>query len=703
MKIGIITIQKCNNFGADLQAFALQKKLLLLGYEAENIDYVFYKNPRHLNGNGEKPAFRLSAVNRVKEALFPIFERVRKFKNRRAMSERAAKFDAWFSKNVRQSAEYRSVASLYAARHDYDVYMVGSDQVWNPRMGSNIKPYFLDFAPEGARCVSYAASIGTSSLSSSVYAAYHQWLERFSSIGVREKSAERIVGNIGLNAEVKQVVDPTLLLTAEEWAVVADEPAGIPAHYVLLYDLIASLETTALAQKIAAEKGLPVVRVGDGAYGPGEFIWLFAHANIVVTNSFHGTAFSLIYKKDFYSVIPSGMTNAARIESVLKLVGASDRLIRAEDVACFDSSTSVDWLSVSSKLDAAREDSVDFLKRAVEGLSCLTNYRRPLDCYAFWHNDTAVRAASTSGGLFSALAREVIAKGGVVYGAAFDADFKHVHHRAARTLEELRPLLMSKYVYSDATDATKEAVSELKAGKAVLFAGTPCQVAVMSACAKDYAAKLITIDIVCHGTPRPEVFTAYVEEMERKHGGHLTRYEFRNKDRGWNFPSIVSAYDNGRVVRTIPWHDKYFHGYSINAFLRDICYVCPYAKLERPGDFTIGDCWRVATSHPQYDDGKGTSMLFVNTKKARAFWRDVQLTASLSGGVYDVELARLRNMPLMEPAVRPPCARSFARIFKATSSFEKAAATYATKRSWIRNGLVYLVKRYGWFYFRRHQ
>ena len=63
MKIGIITIQKCNNFGADLQAFALQKKLLLLGYEAENIDYVFYKNPRHLNGNGEKPAFRLSAVN----------------------------------------------------------------------------------------------------------------------------------------------------------------------------------------------------------------------------------------------------------------------------------------------------------------------------------------------------------------------------------------------------------------------------------------------------------------------------------------------------------------------------------------------------------------------------------------------------------------------------------------------------------------
>lgn len=702
MKIGIITIQKCDNFGADLQAYALGAKLRNLGYDAENIDYLFYKHPRHLNSKREKPIFKLSLVNRVKELLFPIVERVRDFKHRKAMTIRAAKFSAWTDKHLKCGNEYRSVDSLYENPPRYDVYMVGSDQVWNPRMGSNIKPYFLDFAPKGARCVSYAASIGTASLSSGVYAAYHQWLERFSSIGVREKSAERIIGNIGLNAEVKHVVDPTLLLNAEEWAAVG-EKVDVGEKYLLLYDLIASEETAELARNIAAEKGLAVIRVGDGAYGPGEFVSLFANASFVVTNSFHGTAFSLIYEKDFYSVIPRGMTNAARIESVLKLVGASDRLIRAEDVSQFADATPVDWTSVSTKLGAARADSVDFLRRAVEGFPRVEIPRRPLACYAFWHNDSSIRAASTSGGLFSALARAVLANGGVVYGAAFDADFKHVHHCAARNLDELAPLLMSKYVYSDATEATKEALNELKAGKTVLFAGTPCQVAVMSACAKDYAAKLITVDIVCHGTPKPEVFAAYAEEMERKHGGRLTRYEFRNKDRGWNFPSIVSAYDNGRVVRTIPWHDEYFHGYSINAFLRDVCYVCPYAKLERPGDFTIGDCWRVATSHPQYDDGKGTSMLFVNTDKARAFWNDVQVSTSLSGGIYDVELARLRNMPLMEPAVKPLCARLFARIFKTTGSFEQAAAIYATKKAWIRNGLVYLIKRYGWFYFRRHQ
>lgn len=94
-RIGIITIQKCNNFGADLQAFALQKKLQLMGYDAENIDYVFYKNPRHLKGKGEKPVLRLSLVNRIKEALFPVLDCVRNFKNRRTMSARVAKFNAW--------------------------------------------------------------------------------------------------------------------------------------------------------------------------------------------------------------------------------------------------------------------------------------------------------------------------------------------------------------------------------------------------------------------------------------------------------------------------------------------------------------------------------------------------------------------------------------------------------------------------------
>ena len=260
---------------------------------------------------------------------------------------------------------------------------------------------------------------------------------------------------------------------------------------------------------------------------------------------------------------------------------------------------------------------------------------------------------------------------------------------------------MSKYVYSDAALAMKEAKAELLSGKWVLFTGTPCQVAAMRAVAKGCDEKLVLCDIVCHGTPRPEVFEAYVRELENRFGGKLTRYEFRNKDKGWNFPNIVYGFDNGIVRRVLPWLDPYFHGYSINAFLRDVCYSCAYTHLDRPGDLTIGDCWRVATSHPQYDDGKGVSLVLANTEKGN--WIVSEVRAATNGGVYDADLARLRNMPLFQPAVKPPCALSFAAEFKASGSFSRSAVSYVNRKSTVKRFLMYWVKRFGWFYFKHHQ
>ena len=703
MKIGIITIQKCNNFGADLQAFALQKKLQLMGYDAENIDYVFYKNSRHLKGMGEKPVLRLSIANRIKEALFPALERVRNFKNHRAMAERATKFAAWSAKNVRQSPEYRSVASLYAARHPYDVYMVGSDQVWNPRMGSNIKPYFLDFAHEGARCVSYASSIGAAEISSSAFYLFKKLLRRFSAIGVREKCAAEIVKAMALKSEVKQVIDPTLLLTDKEWENVSIKPNGIPPNYILLYDLIASEETRGLANKIAAEKVLPIVRVGDGAYGPGEFIWLFAHADFVVTNSFHGTAFSLIYRKDFYSVIPRGMTNASRIESIINLVGASDRLLRAESVDAFDRAASVDWPSVSRKLEAARTDSVAFLKRAVEGPDLKVEPKLPLGCYAVWNADDAVRAASTSGGLFRVLAEDTIARGGVVYGAAFSSDFHHVVHQAADTIEALDPLMKSKYVWSDPTVAYKEAVGQLKAGRSVLFTGTPCQIAAIKLLAKGYDENLLTMDIVCHGTPRPEIFAAYASELETRFAGKITKYEFRNKDAGWNFPRVNCEFSQAGGYNMILRNDPYYFAFGINVSLRPGCFTCPFVGLERVADFTIADCWRVASSNPEWDDNRGTSLVLVNTAKAQAVWDRIQASGRVKGGAYDLDLAQLRNMPLQQHAHKPNSYDAFNKVFDETGSFAEASKVFLSRKMTLKATIVYWVKKLGWFYFRRYQ
>ena len=224
MKVGVITIQKCDNFGADLQAYALQRKLQLMGYDAENIDYLFYKHPRHQGGRGEKPIFRLSLVNRVKETLFPLVSRLKALRRRKAMKTRRAKFAAWTQKHLKCGREYRSVAALYGNPPRYDVYMVGSDQVWNPRMGSSILPYFLDFAPDGAKCVSYASSFGVSELPAGVFYRYKQLLKRFSAVGLREESGADMVRAMALGVEVKHVVDPSLLLSAAEWEPVSCEP-----------------------------------------------------------------------------------------------------------------------------------------------------------------------------------------------------------------------------------------------------------------------------------------------------------------------------------------------------------------------------------------------------------------------------------------------------------------------------------------------
>lgn len=679
-RIGIITIQKCDNFGADLQAYALGAKLRALGYDAENIDYLFYKHPRHLKDTGEKPVLPISLVNRVKERLYPIVQAVRLLGKRKPRG-RAERFASWFLQNVKVGKEYRSVQSLYDDPPQYDVYMVGSDQVWNPRMYSNIKPYFLDFAPKGAKCVSYAASFGVSELPGGAFYQYKQWLKRFSAIGLREKKGADMVRAMALGVEVKHVVDPTLLLTAADWERVSVKPAQVPhGEYVLLYDLIASPETVSLADRLAKERGCGVVRVGDGAYGPGEFLWLFAHAAAVVTNSFHGTVFSIVNHKPFFTVIPRTMGNASRIESLVDSLGLKERMLRAAEVASHLSIwTEIDWIKVDQRLGELKDDSIEFLKRAIDGPVLKVAHRLPIGCYAVWHKDNNVRSESTSGGAFTAFASEVIRRGGIVYGAAFDAGFKRVRHIAAESLELLAPIRKSKYVWSDPTAAYREVVKAVKDGRLVLFSGTPCQCAAVRKLIGS-SDRLITVDFVCHGTPSPEAFEDYAKRLERRYGGVLVDYQFREKKDGWNFQRIAYRFSNGITKRIIPWLDEYFRAFSLNLNLKEGCYRCPYANLERPSDITIADCWRVGGSYPEWDDNRGTSNVLINTGCGQDLWESVCKVGQLECHEYALDLAQMRNHALMMPSMRGGNGRPHWYYWT-----------------------VYWVKRLGWSYFKFRQ
>jgi coenzyme F420-reducing hydrogenase beta subunit len=641
-----------------------------MGYDAENIDYLFYKHPRHIRrGKLEKPVLPISLGNRLKEYIFPIVIRLRNLGYIKEYTERRRRFEEWFSNHVKCGREYRNVEELYRDPTRYDVYMVGSDQVWNPRMFTNIKPYFLDFAPTGAKCVSYASSFGVSELSGEVFYKYKKWLKRFAYIGVREKKGEDIVKAMALGIEVKHVVDPTLLLTAEEWKKVEEEVGETGDlngdRYLLLYDLIACEKTTATAKRIADERGLRIVRVGDGAYGPGEFLWLFAHAESIVTNSFHGTVFSVLNHKPFVTVIPKAMGNANRITSLLDSLGLN-----------LDS-LSANYAAVDERMEKLRADSIAFLRRSIEEPARKIEHKLPIACFAGINRNDKIRAESTSGGVFTALAEEVINRGGGVYGAAFTADFKSVRHVAAETNEALAPLRKSKYVWSDAVWAYKSVAEEVRKGRLVLFSGTPCQCAVIRKSVGEND-KLITVDFVCHGTPKPELFRKYADELERRHGSNLIAYEFREKRDGWNFPRIMYRFENGIEMRVIPWLDPYLREFYLSWNLKEGCYKCPFANLERQSDITIADCWRVGASQPDWDDNRGISNILVNSVTGAQLIAQVRSRLTLHE--YELDLAQARNHALVGPSVKAPRCRPNWYYF-----------------------VVYWVKRIGWVYFKGKQ
>lgn len=377
-KIGIITILKVNNYGAELQAYATQKVLQLMGYDAEIIDYLFYKNPRHKRTQMSKPTARMSLRKHLQELLYPIVAQWKARNYRELQRVRDAKFERFHDENTKQSVCYDTIDKLKSAKLDYDVLMTGSDQVWNPGIYSSLDPYLLRFGDDSLRRIAYAASFGVSQLPDDVRNYYREALMRYSAIGVREDNAVNLVKNLS-GKDAKLVLDPTLLLDKEQWMKVAKPVEGLPDKpYVLIYELSDIPFIKQVAMYIAEKTGLPIVRICKNASpedkeeeilniinaGPAEFLYLFNKAGYVVTNSFHGTAFSINFGKQFYTVIPLGKSNNSRQKSILKLMGCEERMLT--EGGEMPAMEKLDTDRINEKLRVQRQNSMDFLKNAID-------------------------------------------------------------------------------------------------------------------------------------------------------------------------------------------------------------------------------------------------------------------------------------------------------------------------------------------------
>ena len=377
-KIGIITILKVNNYGAELQAYATQKVLQLMGYDAEIIDYPFYKNPRHKRTKMSRPTARMSLKKHLEEMLFPIVAQWKARNYRDLQRVRNAKFERFHDENTKQSECYDMIDKLKSAKLDYDVLMTGSDQVWNPGIYSSLDPYLLKFGDENIKRLAYSASFGVSQVPDDVRNYYKEALKCYSAIGVREDNAVNLVKSLS-GKDATLVLDPTLLLDKEQWMKVAQPVEGLPDKpYVLIYELSDIPYIKQLAMYISEKTGMPIVRICKNASpedkedeilniidaGPAEFLYLFDKAGYVVTNSFHGTAFSVNFGKQFYTVIPLGKSNNSRQKSILKLMGCEERMLtEGSEMPAIER---LDTNRIVERLEEERQKSINFLKNAID-------------------------------------------------------------------------------------------------------------------------------------------------------------------------------------------------------------------------------------------------------------------------------------------------------------------------------------------------
>jgi coenzyme F420-reducing hydrogenase beta subunit len=297
------------------------------------------------------------------------------------------------------------------------------------------------------------------------------------------------------------------------------------------------------------------------------------------------------------------------------------------------------------------------------------NFKQPL-VYAAKHRSDEVRMNSSSGGMFTAISDYILSNAGVIYGAAFDKQFKVCHQRAENKGERNK-FRGSKYVQSDLNGVFTEIKNELKNGRMVLFTGTPCQNAGLHAFLNKSYENLYLCDIVCHGTPSPLLWQEYIHFLEKKNKSRLISYSFRHKGIGWRGYNVYAVFDNGKNKLNTTEVLTYTRIFGSDLALRSSCYNCKFCNFHRPSDITIADFWGIEKSMPEFDDNKGISLVLVNSTKGQGLFQQV------SNGLYYRES---NTKDCLQPNLHSPSQVSLLR--------EQFWQEYSDK------GFEYVLKRY---------
>ena len=275
------------------------------------------------------------------------------------------------------------------------------------------------------------------------------------------------------------------------------------------------------------------------------------------------------------------------------------------------------------------------------------NWKQP-KVYAIQHKNEGIRAASRSGGIFTAISDKVLKDQGVVYGCVLDEDFNAIHVRADNSAG--RDLMRgSKYIQSSLGDTFQNVKKDLLMGNKVLFSGTSCQVAgLQKFLGKEYD-NLLCVDIVCHGVPSPRVWKDYLKWKEKKYKSKIKSVDFRNKkDYGWRAHIETLTFEDGRKDSSRIFTNL-FYGHCI---LRPCCYECPYKSVMHPGDITIADYWGIEKAAPEFDDNKGVSLVLINNECGKNIFDDVKDNLKWKQTLLEDSMQPPLKAPFPKPADR---------------------------------------------------
>ena len=355
MKTITVTTQNAINYGAVLQAYALNNTLRTLGVDDRLLDL----------SRMQKSFFvKVRGARNIIYALYSNLKALRYYKD---LKKKYEKFENFVNKNIVVTDNYKTMEDVVNNPPSADVYITGGDQMFN--YTSVLRPTnYLEFGDECVRRVSYSTSLGKNEVMEGHMEDFKQKLQRYEHISLRESKSKTFVEKI-IGKEVNVNIDPSLLLEAADWRKIAKKRQR--GKYIFCYCLLENEKLQMLIDKMKEKTGLPVVVLNPNVNcfvkadeiirdaGPEEFLGLIDSADYVISTSFHGVCFSVIFEKPFYCLVKP---NDVRYESLLEMLGLEDRKVESVETLAEET---INYKKVKNIIKSEREKSIEYLKMAL--------------------------------------------------------------------------------------------------------------------------------------------------------------------------------------------------------------------------------------------------------------------------------------------------------------------------------------------------